>query len=102
VIFSAPAQLDFEQTDAELAHLMAHDADALNRWEAGQRLATRVLLAGIAGGGEGSSWIPADLVAACARVLDAGLTHDPALAQITVLSCKLGGNGDLPVFRKQG
>ena len=45
--FSAPVQLDFEQTDAELAHLMAHDADAFNRWEAGQRLATRVLLAGV-------------------------------------------------------
>ncbi|MDP3586273.1 MAG: aminopeptidase N [Thiobacillus sp.] len=78
--FSAPVQLEFEQADAELAHLMAHDADAFNRWEAGQRLATRVLLAGIAAGGEGAGWIPADFVAACGRVLDAGLTHDPALA----------------------
>ncbi|MDZ7595425.1 MAG: aminopeptidase N, partial [Thiobacillus sp.] len=78
--FSAPVQLDFEQTGAELAHLMAHDSDAFNRWEAGQRLATRVLLAGIAAGGEGTGWIPADFVAACGRVLDAGLTHDPALA----------------------
>jgi aminopeptidase N len=78
--FSAPVQLDFEQTDAELAHLMAHDADAFNRWEAGQRLATRVLLAGVKAGGEGAGWIPAVFVAACGRVLDAGLTHDPALA----------------------
>ncbi|MDO9386848.1 MAG: aminopeptidase N [Thiobacillus sp.] len=78
--FSAPVQLDFEQTDAELAHLMAHDTDAFNRWEAGQRLATRVLLAGVKASGEGTSWIPADFVAACGRVLDAGLTHDPALA----------------------
>ena len=78
--FSAPVQLDFEQTDAELAHLMAHDADAFNRWEAGQRLATRVLLAGVKAGGEGAGWIPDAFVAACARVLDAGLTHDPALA----------------------
>ena len=46
--FSAPVRLEFEQTDAELAHLMAHDSDAFNRWEAGQRLATRILLAGIA------------------------------------------------------
>ena len=75
--FSAPVQLDFEQTDAELAHLMAHDADAFNRWEAGQRLATRVLLAGIAAGGEGTGWIPEDFVAACGRVLDAGLTARP-------------------------
>jgi aminopeptidase N len=70
--FSAPVQLDFEQTDAELAHLMAHDSDAFNRWEAGQRLATRVLLAGIAAEGRGREWIPAGFVAACARVLDAG------------------------------
>ncbi|MHB1402390.1 MAG: aminopeptidase N [Thiobacillus sp.] len=78
--FSAPVQLDFEQTDAELAHLMAHDSDAFSRWEAGQRLATRVLLAGIAAGGEGTGWIPEAFVAACDRVLDAGLMHDPALA----------------------
>jgi aminopeptidase N len=94
--FSAPVQLEFEQTDAELAHLMAHDSDAFNRWEAGQRLATRVLLAGIAakqlpplpqageGRGEGNApgndWIPDAFVAACGRVLDAGLAGDPALA----------------------
>ncbi len=33
---------------AELAHLMAHDSDSFNRWEAGQRLALDVLLAAIA------------------------------------------------------
>ena len=78
--FSAPVHLDFEQTDAELAHLMAHDSDAFNRWEAGQRLATRVLLAGIAVAGAGSGWIPDAYIAAVARVLDDGLTGDPALA----------------------
>ena len=82
--FSAPVHLDCEQTDAELAHLMAHDSDAFNRWEAGQRLATRVLLAGIAAGGEGTGWIPDAFVVACGRVLDAGLNPEdggaPALA----------------------
>ncbi len=78
--FSAPVRLEFEQTDGELAHLMAHDSDAFNRWEAGQRLATRVLLAGIAQGGAGSDWIPEAFVAACGRVLAAGLAVDPALA----------------------
>jgi aminopeptidase N len=82
--FSAPVHLDFTQTDAELAHLMAHDSDPVNRWEAGQRLATRVLLAGIAAGGAGTDWIPAAYVAAVARVLDDGLSldkgGDPALA----------------------
>lgn len=43
--FSAPVILEFEYSDAELAFLMAYDSDAFNRWEAGQRLATRRLLA---------------------------------------------------------
>ncbi|MFL9922910.1 aminopeptidase N [Herbaspirillum lusitanum] len=42
--FSAPVVLQYEYSDAELAFLMAHDSDAFNRWEAGQRLATRRLL----------------------------------------------------------
>ncbi len=42
--FSAPVVLAHEYTDAELAFLMEHDSDPFNRWEAGQRLATRRLL----------------------------------------------------------
>ncbi|MBP0597690.1 aminopeptidase N [Herbaspirillum sp. LeCh32-8] len=42
--FSAPVVLKYDYSDAELAFLMAHDSDAFNRWEAGQRLATRRLL----------------------------------------------------------
>jgi aminopeptidase N len=43
--FSAPVTLQFDYSDAELAFLMAHDSDPFNRWEAGQRLALRQLLA---------------------------------------------------------
>ena len=42
--FSAPVQLQFNYSDQQLAHLFAHDSDAFNRWEAGQRLALRRLL----------------------------------------------------------
>ena len=42
--FSAPVVLNYEYTDDELGFLMAHDSDAFNRWEAGQRLAMRRLL----------------------------------------------------------
>src|SRR5262245_53805807 len=42
--FSAPVILDYAYADAELLHLMAHDDDAFNRWEAGQRLATSIIL----------------------------------------------------------
>ena len=37
--FSAPVVLLMDYTDAQLLHLLAHDSDAFNRWEAGQRLA---------------------------------------------------------------
>ena len=42
--FSAPVRIDFPYTDEELAFLMARDDDDFNRWEAAQRLMTRVLL----------------------------------------------------------
>jgi aminopeptidase N len=42
--FSAPVILDIDYSDDELAFLLAHDSDPFNRWEAGQRLATRRLL----------------------------------------------------------
>lgn len=42
--FSAPVILDFEQSDEELQHRLAHDSDHFNRWEAGQHLALRRLV----------------------------------------------------------
>jgi aminopeptidase N len=42
--FSAPVVMEYDYIDKELAHLMAHDSDAFNRWEAGQRLAMQRLL----------------------------------------------------------
>ena len=46
--FSAPVRLHCEQSDEELAVLLAHDTDSFNRWDAGQRLAGRTLLAQVA------------------------------------------------------
>jgi aminopeptidase N len=45
--FSAPVVLDFDYSDAQLLTLLAHDSDAFNRWEAGQRLALRSATAAI-------------------------------------------------------
>ena len=42
--FSAPVIVDYPYSDSELALLAGHDADPFNRWEAGQRLATRELM----------------------------------------------------------
>ncbi|MDH5324035.1 MAG: aminopeptidase N [Gammaproteobacteria bacterium] len=43
--FSAPVKLDLDLSDADLCHLMACDKDDFNRWEAGQRLALKLILA---------------------------------------------------------
>ncbi len=78
--FSAPVILDFPYGDEELTHLLAHDSDPFNRWEAGQRLASRLILAATAkiAAGDAPTW-PEGYVRACARVLErAG--DDPAYA----------------------
>ncbi len=45
--FSAPVRLDDGLDDAATLHLLRHDSDAFNRWEASQRLALRRLLAAL-------------------------------------------------------
>jgi aminopeptidase N len=42
--FSAPVNLDFEQSEADLLTLFTGDDDPFNRWEAGQKLAMRMIL----------------------------------------------------------
>ncbi len=42
--FSAPVVLDFDYTPDELTHLLAHETDPFNAWEAGQRLASTLIL----------------------------------------------------------
>ncbi len=42
--FSAPVYLDFDYTPEELTLLLAHETDAFNAWEAGQRLASQLIL----------------------------------------------------------
>jgi aminopeptidase N len=50
--FTAPVVLEFDYTDAQLLHLLAHDSDPFNRWEAGQRLAVRSALIAINSGAD--------------------------------------------------
>ena len=78
--FSAPVNLRFDFTDAELTHLMAHDADAFNRWDAGQRLALNLLLRGIGEFRAGRTpQFPDTFAKAFARML-ADAPDDPAFA----------------------
>jgi aminopeptidase N len=68
--FSAPVIVEYDYSAEQLAFLLAHDSDPFNRWEAGQRLATRELLT-LAG--RAVTGVPLQLddsvVAAFARVL---------------------------------
>jgi aminopeptidase N len=45
--FSAPVIIEHEYDDTSLQHLLSYDSDPLNRWEAGQRLAMKLLLEGV-------------------------------------------------------
>ena len=79
--FSAPVALDIHYTDEELAFLLAHDSDPFNRWEAGQRLATRTLLALVADAQAGRALVAdAKLVKALGSVLT-DETLDPAFRE---------------------
>ncbi len=68
--FSAPVQFEFDYTEADLVHLMAHDSDPVNRWEAGQRLALAIVLRGVAALRAGEEMeVPRAFVDAVARAL---------------------------------
>src|SRR5574344_1188291 len=60
--FSAPVQLHYAASDAELLTQLAHDSDAFNRWEAGQRLMLRSALHAIQ-----EIAVGADLAEICAK-----------------------------------
>ncbi len=42
--FTAPVIAKFDYSEEDLIHLMGHDSDPFNRWEAGQRLASGIIL----------------------------------------------------------
>ncbi|HEY4664545.1 MAG TPA: aminopeptidase N, partial [Comamonas sp.] len=68
--FSAPVVLEYAFSDAELLTQLAHDTDAFNRWEAGQRLALRYALQAIQSDAPVTSDIlPDDFVQALRDVL---------------------------------
>jgi aminopeptidase N len=83
--FSAPVIVEYDYSADQLAFLLAHDSDPFNRWEAGQRLATRELMA-LAG--RAASGVPLQLddsvVAAFARVLT-DETLSPAFRELALM-----------------
>ncbi|MDR6467791.1 aminopeptidase N [Paraburkholderia graminis] len=83
--FSAPVIVEYDYPAEQLAFLLAHDSDPFNRWEAGQRLATRELLT-LAGQAANGAQLQLDdsVVAAFARVLtDESLS--PAFRELALM-----------------
>jgi aminopeptidase N len=68
--FSAPVYLDFDYAPEQLTVLLAHEPDPFNAWEAGQRLATQLILEASAAiaAGRPAQW-PASFVDAVRKLL---------------------------------
>lgn len=82
--FSAPVVLDYDYSDAQLAHLLAHDSDAFCRWEAGQRLVMRRLLKLIAAVQNAEALeLDAILIAALRKTLN-DTNLDPAFRELVM------------------
>ena len=83
--FSAPVRLNSTESDVDLRFRLAHDRDDFNRWDAGQTLAIRTILALVEERRQGKAWAPPEsFSAALGRALTSGA--DPALlAQVLTL-----------------
>ena len=78
--FSAPVSIDYPYSDEALQRLLCSDSDPFNRWEAGQRLAMKLLLEGVADYRAGTPvQFPNYLPQAFGRVLD-GAAQDASFA----------------------
>ncbi len=82
--FSAPVRVNHAYAPEELTFLFAHDSDPFNRWEAGQRLATQLLLKLVAELQTGQApAVPASFVEAF-RIALTDKTADPALLSLAL------------------
>jgi len=83
--FSAPVKMNSAESDDDLRFRLAHDRDDFNRWDAGQTLAVRTILALVADHQQGRPWTLPELFSdAFSRALIS--PADPALlAQVLTL-----------------
>ena len=81
--FSAPVRLDDGLSDVERVVLLAHDSDAFNRWEAGQRLTLARLLRAV---NSGSAPVLDDALARALRSVLRDPALDPAFKELALLA----------------
>lgn len=81
--FSAPVKLSAERSLAELLHLLAHDSDPFARWDSGQTLWRRAVLARAQG--RADQGLEDGLIDACGRILLDGTLAERSRALLLAL-----------------
>jgi len=85
--FSAPVNIVMQQSDAELAFLMAHDTDTFNRWDASNRLSTKVIMSLVSKATVAEiekAELPAQYVAAVKKSLSGSSDVDASLLSLSL------------------
>ena len=81
--FSAPVKISAERSPAELLHLLAHDSDPFARWDSGQTLWRRAVLARAEGCPDQA--LEDGLIDACGRILLDGTLAERSRALLLAL-----------------
>jgi aminopeptidase N len=78
--FSSPVNVKIEQTDEQLLFLMAYDTDSFNKWDAGSRYMSKMIISIAEGEGDiGAQPLPPALIDALRNVLSKVGEMDPSL-----------------------
>ena len=94
--FSAPVKLAMDRSDEELAFLMAKDSDDFNRWEAGQTLYSRAILAAVAQAQQGAEMAPVSpLIVDAVRAILEDKSADQSLRAYALALPALGTLGEM-------
>ena len=72
--FSAPVALHYPYAPDQLLHLLAHDSDPFNRWEAGQRVMHMVLVGSVEGADKACPVLDALAEQFCKALIDPSLS----------------------------
>ncbi|MEM9329987.1 MAG: aminopeptidase N [Pseudomonadota bacterium] len=90
--FSAPVEINYRQTSAELAFLALHETDGFARWQAFQNYATRMLVRGVKAVQTGSAVTPEEKMLEVGREIAQSSALEPAF-RAAILT--LPSEGDL-------
>ncbi len=101
--FSAPVRLTYPYTPAQRMHLMAHDSDGFNRWDAAHSLLTDTIRQGIVDYRAGRTWqLPDGLTDALRTALQSEDAEHALTAEVLRLPDPDYVGEDLPVVDVDG